>query len=217
MIDELITLYKSKQQEFQKLIDQFPEDDLAGPLLMSPSKKYFGQKTPLMVVGQETNGWTYDIDDIEKQMKTYEDFNLGINYTSSPFWNITRKLESALGNEAYSCGWTNISKFDLDSGRAFGEYEEAISQFDSILISEMKILKPKFCMFFTGPSFDSRIIKLFPGVEFIELPNWPSRQFCQLKHPDLPEFTFRSYHPKSLRLRDLENGFIDYIKGLTLK
>ena len=217
MKNKLLNLYNNRQQDFKGIIEKFPEDDLAGPFLMSPNEEYVNQPNKLLIIGQETNGWSYHIDELDKQMKTYEDFNVGIEYRASPFWNISRKVEKALNNTPYTCAWTNISKFDLDSGRPYGEYETAISKLDDILISEINIIQPDFCMFFTGPSFDQRLRTIFQDIEFIELPNWSIRQFCQLKHPDLPENSFRSYHPKSLRLRYLEDDFIDYITNGTKK
>lgn len=215
MKEHLYRLYSKRQQDFKSVVTRFPEDDLAGPFLMSPSENYFLQKVPVLIVGQETCGWDYYVDDIEKQMEVYEEFNLGINYRSTPFWNVIRKVEKVLGNKEYSCAWANVSKYDLDGARAFGEHEKVISSLDDILIEEIKIVNPKICIFFTGPSYDYRLQNIFKGIEFKELPNWKSRQFCQLSHPDLPELTFRSYHPKSLRIRKLEDKFINFIESLS--
>jgi hypothetical protein len=211
MKNELLTLYANRQKDFKKIVETFPEDDLAGPLLMSPNSDYFNSTNKLLIIGQETNGWSYHIDDLEKQMQQYEDFNVGIEYYSSPFWNITRKVEDALGNKPHSCAWTNLNKFDLDAGRPNGQYETAISELDDILLSELKILKPDFCLFYTGPSFDNRLKTIFNDIEFIEIPNFTIRQFCKLKHPCLPENSYRSHHPKSLRIRYLEDAFVEYL------
>ena len=211
MKNELLELYSKRQKDFKSVLEKFPEDDLAGPFLMSPSPDYYNQPNRLLIIGQETNGWSYHIDDLEKQMKQYDDFNVGIEYYASPFWNITRKVETALDNKPYSCAWTNLNKFDLDAGRPYGEYEVEISKLDDILVSEINILKPDFCLFYTGPSFDYRIKKIFKDIEFIEIPNFTARQFCKLKHPDLPENSYRSHHPKSLRIRYIEDDFINYI------
>jgi hypothetical protein len=181
---------------------------------MSPNDKYSSQPKRLLIVGQETFGWDYHVSNIDKQMQAYENFNLGVDYYSSPFWNITRKVERALKNEEHSCAWTNISKFDHDGGKAQGKYEQVISSLDSILVDEIKIIAPTVCIFFTGPSFDGRIKNIFEGIQFDDVSNWPNRQFCKLTHPLLPENTFRSYHPKSLRMRHLENNFIDFISTL---
>ena len=211
MKKELLSLYSTLQQDFRKVVEAFPDANLYGPILMSPNPDYYASPNKLLIIGQETNGWESNIDDIEKQMEVYEKFNVGIEYYDSPFWNITRKVEAALGNKPHSCAYTNLSKFDLDEGRPYGEYETAISELDGILLSEIKIIEPDFCLFYTGPNFDHRLENIFKDIEFIEIPDFTVREFCKLKHPDLPENSYRSHHPKSLRIRKLENGFVDYI------
>ena len=209
---QLKQIYQSRINDFKQIVKRFPDDDLAGPILMSPNDLYANQPKRLLIDGQQTNGWTYHVDDIDSQMKTYEEFNLGVDYYSSPFWNIIRKLELALGNVEYSCAWTNINKFDLDANRPYGDYEIEISKLDFILINEIDILKPDICIFFTGPSFDQRIKSIFKGVSFESIDNWDNRQLCRLNHEKLPQLTFRTHHPKSLRIRYLEDDFIDFIK-----
>ncbi|MGN7821111.1 hypothetical protein ACTJJB_13350 [Chitinophaga sp. 22536] len=102
-------------------MSQFPDNALAGPFLMSPNAAYSNQKLRLLIVGQETCGWG-DSADVAEQMEVYESFNIGENYRATPFWNMARKIERALGNEEYSCAWSNVSKFDLDGGRAYGKF-----------------------------------------------------------------------------------------------
>ena len=210
---ELKKLYQKNKEAFVSVLKSFPDDDLAGPFLMSPNEAYYRQKSKLFIIGQETNGWSYHIDDFDKQMQNYEDFNVGSAYYASPFWNIIRKLESAIKAEPYSCAWTNISKFDLEASRPYGKYLDEISKLDIILKDEINLLKPDICHFFTGPAFDYRIELIFPGVVFENIEEWNPRQFCKLIHPDLPINSFRSYHPKSLRIRKLENRFINYFEN----
>jgi hypothetical protein len=80
MKNELLSLYTKRQEDFKKVVERFPEDDLAGPFLMSPNPDYYTSPNKLLIIGQETNGWSYHIDDISKQMTTYEDFNVGVEY-----------------------------------------------------------------------------------------------------------------------------------------
>jgi len=215
MKEQLLKAYKYRQADFKTVKTKFADEDMAGPFLMSPNDKYALQPYPLLIVGQETNGWGYDVEDLNKQMKVYEYFNVGNDYYASPFWNVTRKVEKALGNEPHTCAWTNISKFDLDGGRSYGEYETAIATLDNLLAIEINIIKPKVCLFFSGPSFDGRIKNIFPDIEFVAVAGHTSRQLSQLKHPDLPVLTFRSYHPNYLRRSGLESEFINFITGLT--
>lgn len=217
MKEELFQLYQNTQPIFKDIVGTFPGDELGGPFLMSPDQTYYNQKKPLLIVGQETNGWTYHIDEIHKQMDTYEEFNVGQGFNSTTFWNVTRKVENALGNEPHSCAWTNLSKFDLYGGKSYGKYEKVISKLDKLIVDEIKIVNPKVCLFFTGPDFDSRLKKIFEGVKFEAIENWNVKQFCRLIHPELPEYSFRSYHPKSLRLRRLENDLIEYLSKIEIK
>lgn len=216
MKEELFKLYSDKKDNFKNVVGAFPGDDLAGPFLMSPAQKYYSQKKPLLIVGQETNGWTYHVDEIQKQMDTYEEFQVGKGFDTTTFWNVARKVESVLGNEPHSCAWTNLSKFDLYGGKSYGKYEKVISTVDKILVEEIKIVNPKVCLFFTGPDFDMRLKKVFDGVIFEAIGDWNLKQFCRLIHPELPQYSFRSYHPKSLRLRRLENDLLDYLAKMEI-
>lgn len=205
--------YQSKQEAFSWVKARHEGSEMAGPLLMSPSNEYFQQPAPLLIIGQETNGWEYVLD-VAAQMKHYEGFGVGRTYLPSPFWNVTRKAEKALGNAAYSCAWTNLSKFDFKSGRSYGQYEKAISTLDGMLVEEISILNPAVCQFFTGPAFDQRLRCTFPGLAYEPVPGWSTRQLCQLVHAQLPAYSFRTYHPNFLRRRGLEKRFIDFLTSL---
>lgn len=209
---QLKELYQRYQNSFEAITRKFPNADIAGPLLMSPNSLYQKQKNKLLIIGQETKGWGYHSSDIDAGMKLYEDFNLGVKYNSSPFWNITRKIERLLGNDEYSCAWTNISKFDVNAKRPLGEYLSKISEIDDLLIKEIEILNPNVVLFFTGPNLDYRIRNVFSQIVYKSIEGFTSRQFCKLNHSVLPIRTFRSYHPKSLRIRKIEEPFIKYLK-----
>jgi hypothetical protein len=144
MRNDLLKLYTEWQEDFREIVTRFGTAELHGPLLISPSDTYSQQKNRLLIIGQETYGWNIEADDLEKQMKAYEDFNVGAGYYSSPFWNVVRKVEKAISNSPYSCAWTNISKYDLHGGRAYGEYEAGISRLDNLLVREMQYLNRQF-------------------------------------------------------------------------
>jgi len=215
MTEALHQLYISRQADFDNIKSQFRGIDLAGPLLMAPNALYSQQPNPLLIVGQETKGWGYlHGEAIREQMAVYEKFNVGKEYYASPFWNVTRKVEQALGNAPYSCAWTNLSKFDVNGGRSFGAQERIISTVDDLLVSEISLLKPKVCLFSTGPAFDERIRRTFPGVTYQAVDKWSQRKLARLMHPDLPANTFRTYHPNYLRRSGLEPDFIHFIAAI---
>lgn len=199
MREQLLQYYQSRHADFLSIRQTFPEVDMAGPFLMSPNELYAQQPNPLLIIGQETNGWQYHLNNLGMQMDAYEDFNVGINYVQSPFWNVTRNVEHALGNQQHSCAWTNLSKFDVNCGRPLNAHAAVISSLDNILEGEISIVKPKICIFFTGPNFDDRIANIFQNIEYGNVSDYTTRQLCQLKHPLLPILTYRTYHPRYLR------------------
>jgi hypothetical protein len=212
--EALLNLYLEKQPLFRSVVKSFPFDDLAGPFLMSPDPGFAAQPMPLLVVGQETSGWTSNVDDVGKQMSVYEQFQSGKTKGYSAFWDLIRKLELLFGNQQFSTAWTNLSKFDLYGIRSYGKYEKSFSTADAILADEVRIVNPGMCMFFTGPYFDNRLKAVFDGLEFVEIPGWPIKQFCALRHPLLPAMAFRSYHPRSLKLKNLEKNFLTFMSDL---
>lgn len=217
MKEALYNLYRERQPLFRSVVKNFPFDDLAGPFLMSPDMSFHLQKLPLLVVGQETSGWTSNVEDIGKQMTVYEQFQAGKTKGYSAFWDLIRKLEASFGNEQFSTAWTNLSKFDLFGIRSYGRYEKTFATADEILAEEIRIVNPSMCMFFTGPYFDNRLRGVFDGLEFIEIPGWTIKQFCLLRHPLLPVLSFRSYHPRSLKLKNLEKNFLSYMTQIKEK
>lgn len=214
MKEALFNLYREKQPLFRSVVKRFPFDDLAGPFLMSPDAAFHSQKVPLLVIGQETSGWKSNVEEIDKQMHAYEEFSAGKTNRYSAFWDNIRKMETLLGNDQFSTAWTNLSKFDLYGVRSYGKYEKAFATADAILAEEVRIVNPSMCMFFTGPYFDTRLKAVFEGLEFIEIPGWNLKQFCVLRHPRLPVLSFRSYHPRSLKLKSLEKNFLTYISQI---
>jgi hypothetical protein len=214
--NELQTVYLNRVTDFQHILDLCPESNISGPFLMSPKAAYSKQKFPFLAIGQQTNGWEAINSPVTKEkcervMDVYKKFEVGKDYLSTPFWNVIRKIEAKLGNEPYSCEWTNINKYDLENGKPDAEHERIFSTVDNLLLDEMRIMKPKVCIFFTGHAFDGRIKNIFEEVEFLSVNGFEIHQFCRLKHEELPLLTFRTYHPRYLRLRGLEDNVIEYV------
>jgi hypothetical protein len=211
---ELLELYRKEHEAFKAVKRAHPGEDMAGPLLMSPNERYYRQANRLLIVGQETRGWHYHIDDLELQMAKYEEFNLGEHWFPSPFWNVTRQIEAALGIEPFACAWTNLSKFDHNNGRASGSFADSISAVDRIILEELKIVQPTVCLFYTGPAFDTRLCNIFTGVRYSSISGFSTRQVARLEHPALPTFALRTYHPNFLRRSGMEQAFIALVKQL---
>ena len=219
--EELLNVFCTRMSDFQHILNTCKESNISGPFLMSPNEKYAKQPYPFLAIGQETNGWGMCADivseeECKKMMSVYEDFNVGEKYYSSPFWNMIRKIETALGNESYSCAFTNISKFDYNCGRPDSEHEKIFSILDDLLIDEINIIKPKICLFFTSYQFDYRLENIFKQVEFMETVGFDKNTLCLLKHPNLPTLSFRTYHPGYLRRSGKEDSIVDFIRSQTV-
>lgn len=213
MNQELKKLYLQYQQEFQKVSDMNDEKNhIHGPFLISPDDKYFNQQKKIMIVGKETFGWSKHGGNIDLAMEHYREFNLGSKYYSSPFWNITRKIETTFDIEPYSCAWGNLNKFDVNQGTPFGIYLEEISKLDKLLLEEIHILKPDNIIFFTGPALDYRIKNIFKDIVFEPIEGFSRNQLCRLTHPELPLNTWRTYHPNYIRRSGLEQKLLSFFK-----
>jgi len=212
MRKKLETLYSKYQKQFSEINQNFKSRNIHGPFLMSPEEEYKNAAKKLMIIGQETNGWsTTDI--ISTQMSAYREFGLGSTY-NSPFWNVTRKLEVALNIDRCTSAWTNINKYDENQSRPKKNVRDEIEKLDPILIEEIKILKPEVIVFFVGPRYHNRLLSVFTGLEFITIKDWKRNALCRLKHPSLSENTFVTYHPAYLRRSGLEADFIKYFNNL---
>jgi hypothetical protein len=216
----LHNLYASKKDVFAGIHEEFaivdvncPLENFHGPLLMSVSDKYARQPHPLLVVGQQTNGWLSATTDVDALMRLYEEFNVGEHCGNRVFWSVVRKLECELGSEPLSCAWSNLNKYEYDgSNGRDSDIDSSMPAIDDILVEEIKILQPEVCVFFSGPDYDDRVQQIFAGVEYIPL-NDNGNLLSLLRHKDLPALTFRTYHPKYLRMQgaEFENDLISTI------
>jgi hypothetical protein len=66
-----------------------------------------------------------------------------------------------------------------------------------------------------GNSFDYRLENIFEQIEFVEVNGFDINTLCQLKHSNLPTLTYRTYHPRYLRMSGMEDAVIDFIGNQT--
>ena len=210
-MSKLTELYTKQHGHLIATREQFGDLHLEGPLLMDLGR-YWRQPIKLFIIGQETNGWNCDYDDISSLQKTYRDFNMGERYYSSPFWNITRKLERLIGIEAYSCAWSNLNRYDYNGGAPTPEIAAKLSVLDYLVREEVQIVKPDICMFYTNRKYDKRLRAQYEGLIFEEVPGLPFNHFCKLVHGNLPSQTYRTPHPKTIRLQSWEKAFISVME-----
>ncbi|MFG7445933.1 hypothetical protein [Klebsiella pneumoniae] len=186
---------------------RYSDKNLHGPLLLNISN-YSSQKIKLMVVGQETFGWNKSPSIVDQQA-TYQKFNFGSSYYSSAFWNIIRKVERSLNIEPYAIAWSNLNRFDIDCGSPDRtELAQDIASLDYLVKEEISILKPDICIFFTNHKYDKRLSDLYRDLVFDNIDGLPKKHFSRLHHPDLPKYTLRAPHPRTIRTQRWEDGFI---------
>lgn len=211
---QLVELYESKKDDFKLIYEKYENQNINGPLLMSPSRAYSSSKTQFLVVGKETAGWEqFDIG-ISQLLSCYENFNVGEAYNrkGSPMWHLVRFTENALGNSRHSCMWTNLSKYDQNKKEPDAKHREDFSKFDTLLKDEITILKPGFCLFLTGYKFDTRLENIFEDLQFIPVEGFEPQILVQLKSPDLPDFCYRTSHPRWLSLQNKKSQLKDRVE-----
>lgn len=168
----------------------------SAPWLLKLHEDYAHSAIRLMVVGQEANGWASNkclgADPVAFLMEEYRKFQLGRDDMRPPLRQAAHRLYRCLnaggGDEGFL--WTNLVKLDKDGQRPPSQVEDAISSL-GLLPREVEITRPHAVVFFTGPRYDSRLKECFPGVELERL----STEIVQLRHPSLPQASFRTFHP----------------------
>ena len=205
-------LYSKYWDDIKELRNRYPE--LSAPILIKIPTRYLSQKVKLMIIGQQTQGWGEG--NINDLLECYEDFNFGENYHPSPFWNVTRKLEVALGIEKYAIVWSNLNRCDYEDKRPPLKIEKDLRILFPLLLGEIKILQPDVVIFFSGPNFDEHIRHLFIDSRFESVDTFTIKELSRINHELLPQHTYRTYHPKYLRISGIEPRFIEYIENINI-
>ncbi len=202
MNERLADAYSNALDTWQR--ERPSADGVSRPFLIAVPPAYTEAGVKLMIVGQQTLGWGEGIPDdavsAPALMHAYVEFNLAERYRSTPFWQAAEQVYHALNPSGPARGflWSNLVKVDQNGGRPSSTVEGAVSRL-GLLPTELGITRPDVVVFFTGPAYDDRIRSSFPGVAFVAR----SRSVSQLSHSLLPRLTFRTYHPKYLRLAKL--------------
>lgn len=122
----------------------------------------------------------------------------------SPFWRMYRALGEMWPGAVMHA---NLSKCDFMGETIVSAPADERDLFmdgqATAIRRELGILEPDVCIFFTGPGYDDLLRKTFPGVIFADVSGspapWGRPSVARLAHPDLPESSFRTYHPEALR------------------
>jgi hypothetical protein len=212
--DRLVPLYK----KYWKNIVSLKKSDagLSNPHLICFPDNFEKQRVRLLTIGQQTgpNRWHQDyeinnsIDSITGLMDSYYDYYIGCYDNRRIFFQAVRRVESMLNIDRCNSVWSEIDKMDLNGKAA--NFDTSRKMYDSfpVLKQEIEISKPDVVVFFTGPNYDNNIKYIFKNALFEKVGNHPVRQFSKISHPELPDKTFRTYHPNYLRRSKMWNDVL---------
>jgi hypothetical protein len=174
-----------------------------------------------MYVGQEPCGWkrlkgpAEVVDLMELHASFMKDPG---KLVRTPFWSFGYALDTELNPDGpkRSFIWSNISRIGK-AGKAGRVYNDELDFWSKhrLLAAEVKLLSPKVVVFVTGPNYDDLLEREFPGIELPRLSL--SRPIAKLSHQELPDLTFRSYHPAYLRRKQRKQCVIDFVVRRTQK
>ncbi len=200
----LAETYEQAVTLWLRLLPSHPK--LSAPQLVHPTDAYRHARVRLMIVGQETLGWgdngsiptNQSLSDICDSLRTgYRDFNLGGGIGHTPFWSASNRLFHALNAGAAERAfiWSNLVKMD-DAGKRPGrEIQDAIAEL-GLLQAEVREFEPEVVVFFTGPNYEALLLRTFPDAVLIPV----GKSLARVEHPALPINSFRTYHPRYLRM-----------------
>lgn len=222
-------LYNIYLEYIPKLITEVGKLDngfnrkLSYPLLIDPFDNYWNQEKRIVFFGKETYGWWFDDKEkyftkkyeneelIDQLLLKYSTFKLGANYPASPFWNFCHKAFRRITKNDSKTGfvWNNVIK--VDENRKTPEWKvmkSIYTCYPDLILKELEILKPDIIIFLTGPTMDRYLQYIFKGSQFTTI---EQRWLLRLKHDNLPYHSYRSYHPKYLRIRRRSEDIIERI------
>src|SRR6059058_3906830 len=185
--DPLVQLYRTRWGQLYRF--RKAKRGCSNPLLINLSGDYYAQPTKLFIVGQQTNTW-YNRHVVssrrasaESLVSIYRDrFGLGYGYNPI-FWQAVRQLETSLSIAPHAVAWSNLNRFDLHGTRPSAEEEEDMGiLFDDLLRAEINFARPDVIVFFSGPSFDDHVKRIWPNSRFIAISPHTAKQLCYVRH-----------------------------------
>lgn len=162
------------EEIFKPYVDNNPNKNISYPFFLGVSEKYKQAKNRIMIVGQETRGWSvyksdWTIVDSQKWTVDYLDYQLQYSNdlrlkqmfgrrNSSPFWGFFKQFRDA---DIVPC-WNNVDKAQRWIGSKTKSLTEEIElEFNRVLPNskntlfqmEVQVVKPDVIVFITGPNY----------------------------------------------------------------
>ncbi len=163
---------------------------------------YTDIKTRIMCVGQDPNGWGY-ITEVSDAMKFTADALQNIDW-HAPYWRFIHEFECMINGEKDLSRdyifWSNIFRIigDVNPHRMLENSALTMEYLDHFqtLSAEITAADPNILIFLTGPNYDYYIERIFKDVQFLPVSQtFDIRELARLTHKNLPDNTFRLYHP----------------------
>src|SRR5262245_319675 len=126
-MDQLKQTYRGAMSSIEQIASQY--DGVSGPLFMSVPESYYRASVLFMIVGQHTCGWSSVTVVLDELLRTYEEFDLGREYTRSPFWQASHQVFRGVNLDGPERAflWSNLVRVDQHRKRPRAEIEEAVS------------------------------------------------------------------------------------------
>ncbi len=204
---ELKEFYRTFQQQLPADWRRFP--DLEGPDLIWISDEYLQANPRIAIIGQQVREW-YSYREFVSPLSIGK--AIAVHRHSSERHNPGkpfRRFFHAVAEGAFpgepdgwkKILWTNLVKFVCTGKEASvlkKPFAEQVLQMQrNVLREELRIAEPHICIFVTGPDYDQVLERCFPGIRYEQL-DLPGRQFARLVHNNLPNKSYRTYHPRYL-------------------
>ncbi len=231
---ELLDLYVSKQEVFMDIQAIAMKENITNELTLHlPYVPYEFEDSTIkfMVVGQETNGWSFTLDkiqddfkkSIESAMQCTEKFQSKPKYNNSPFWSFIYKYiymavsiqQLTSSRKKSGVVWSNLNKIayndNVDNKEPKSPLPKEIqSQIDTnlntLLLEEIKIIQPDIIIFLSGLTYDEQILLQLQGAIFKKVKDFKLKELAAIEHNDLPTISMiRTYHPNYI-LRSGKNN-----------
>ena len=189
--------------------------EVDGPFLIRSPSEYENSKRRVIIVGQENNGWIGPYQNfllgnndemIHASLEEYQKFELEKSHATT-FFQTFAEIRYELNGESAarkSVLWSNLLKFNQGRDPQMirsDHLNDALAVQGETFQREIEIFEPEIIIFLTGPYYDEIIDRFYPGLKSHQFGNHSMNTVARLDHKDLPDNTYRTYHPNYLRIQ----------------
>lgn len=234
--DKLKLLYMEKYSILSQMIDvenqnlyklDRKKSRATNPLLLKINETYETADLKIMFFGQETNIWYKEknggafFGEIEPIINLYESFYLKGNCFKygGQFWNGINRFETLIRkrfpDKKIGLIWNNVLKIGQCKKGFPKEINYITNKYFNVIIDEIKIIKPDYIIFFSGPNYDNLLKYVIGDFARKEIKSFKERELCEILSSNLPK-SYRTYHPNYLwRTKNIDAYLLKIISEIT--